>query len=93
MAALADANTTAPEIMQALQDAARARGVELAVYPIERPERVGPTIDEAKRLGAQALNVLSSPSSTIGAATSTSAPPRYGCPPCTNGPKIRKKAR
>jgi putative tryptophan/tyrosine transport system substrate-binding protein len=61
MAALADANTTAPEIMQALQDAARARGVELAVYPIERPERVGPTIDEAKRLGAQALNVLSSP--------------------------------
>jgi putative tryptophan/tyrosine transport system substrate-binding protein len=61
MAALADVNTTAPEIMQALQDGARVRGVELAIYPIERPERVGPTIDEAKRLGAQALNVLSSP--------------------------------
>jgi putative ABC transport system substrate-binding protein len=60
MAALADINTTAPETMRALQDTAQARGVELTVYPIGRPERVGPTIDEAKRLGA-ALNVLSSP--------------------------------
>src|SRR5262249_9435213 len=61
MAALADVNTTAPETIHALQDAARARGVELAVYPIGRPEQIGPTIDEAKRLGAEALNVLSSP--------------------------------
>ena len=58
---VADVNTTAPETIHALQDAARARGVELAVYPIGRPEQVGPTIDEAKRLGAEALNVLSSP--------------------------------
>jgi putative ABC transport system substrate-binding protein len=61
MAALADANIAAPSRMQSLQDAARMRGVELAVHMIEKPERIGPAIEEAKRLGAEALNVLASP--------------------------------
>jgi putative ABC transport system substrate-binding protein len=61
MAALADAKITTPQNMQALRDEAQTRGVELTVYPIERPERIGPTIDEAKRRGAEALNVLASP--------------------------------
>jgi putative ABC transport system substrate-binding protein len=61
MAVLADANTAAPQNMLLLQEAARARGVELAVRLVERPERVVPEIEEAKRAGAEALNVLASP--------------------------------
>ena len=51
VAVLADANTAAPENMRALQEAARARGVELAVHLVERPERIGPQIEEARRGG------------------------------------------
>ena len=51
MAVLADANTAAT----------RARGVELSIRMVERPERIGPEVEEAKRDGAQALNVLASP--------------------------------
>ena len=58
---LADANTAAPENMRELQEAARARGVELAVRLVERPERIVPEIEEARRAGAEALNVLASP--------------------------------
>src|SRR6516162_11455133 len=47
--------------MQVLQEAARARGVELAVHLVERPERVVPETEEAHRAGAEALNVLASP--------------------------------
>jgi putative ABC transport system substrate-binding protein len=61
MAVLADANTAAPQNMLALQEAARARGVELAVRLVERPERIVPEIEEARRAGAEALNVLASP--------------------------------
>ena len=61
VAVLADANTAAPQNMRALQEAARARGVELAIHLIERPERIGPQIEEAMRAGAEALNVLASP--------------------------------
>src|SRR5262249_42662676 len=51
VALLADANTAAPQNMQALQEAARARGVELAVHLVERPERIVPQIEEARRAG------------------------------------------
>jgi putative ABC transport system substrate-binding protein len=61
MAVIADANTAAPQNMRALKEAAGARGVELAVHLIERPERIVPEIEEAKRAGADALNVLASP--------------------------------
>ena len=61
MAVLADANTAAPQNMRALQEATRARGVELAVHLVERPERIVPEIEEARRAGAEALNVLASP--------------------------------
>jgi putative tryptophan/tyrosine transport system substrate-binding protein len=45
----------------ALQDAARARGVELLIHQIVRAEEITPAIDAAKASGAAALNVLSSP--------------------------------
>ena len=61
MAALVDANTTAPRHLQALQEAARARGVELSIHWVAKSEEVVPAIDAAKTSEAAALNVLSSP--------------------------------
>jgi len=61
MAALADPTTTAPRQLQTLQDAARARGVELSLHPVAKPEDLVPAIDAAKHSGAAALNVLASP--------------------------------
>jgi putative ABC transport system substrate-binding protein len=61
MAVLADANTAAPQNMKVLQQAAAARGVEVSVHLVERPERIVPEIEDARREGAEALNVLASP--------------------------------
>jgi putative ABC transport system substrate-binding protein len=63
MAALADTNnnTTAPEKLHALQEAARARNVELSIHQIGRGEEIAAAIGAAKASGATALNVLSSP--------------------------------
>ena len=47
--------------LQALQNAARARGVEVAVFSAGTPELIAPTMDKAKEWGATALNVLSAP--------------------------------
>ncbi|RZM99456.1 hypothetical protein CWO91_35885 [Bradyrhizobium genosp. SA-3] len=57
MAALAD-----PSIphARALQQAARARNVELSIYRITRAEEIVATIDKAQASGATALNVFSS---------------------------------
>jgi ABC-type uncharacterized transport system substrate-binding protein len=60
MAALADANVTPARHLEALQDAARARGVELVVFGVATPEKIAPAVDEAKAAGAQALNFLAS---------------------------------
>jgi len=61
MALLADANTAAPQNVRVLRETASARGVELAVHLVDRPERIVPEIEEARRVGADALNVLASP--------------------------------
>jgi putative tryptophan/tyrosine transport system substrate-binding protein len=61
MAAIADTNTIAAAHFQALQYAARARGVELSIHRITRPEEIPAAIDAAKASDAAALNVLESP--------------------------------
>ena len=61
MAALADSNTTTSPQLQALQDTARIRRVELSVHRIARAEEIATGIDSAKASGAAALNVLASP--------------------------------
>ena len=61
MAALADFNATTSPQLQALQDAARARDVELSIRRIARLEEIPAAIDAAKASGAAALNVLASP--------------------------------
>ena len=60
LAALADANSSSPQQLQALQDAARARGVELLTYQVTKAEEIANVIDAAKSSGAAALNVLAS---------------------------------
>jgi len=61
IAALADPKTAAPGHFQALQDAARARGIELSIYRIAEPDEIIGALDAAKEAGARALNVLASP--------------------------------
>jgi putative ABC transport system substrate-binding protein len=58
MAVLADSKTTANARLDALQEAARARDIELSIHRIARPEEIPAVIDAAKASGAEALNVL-----------------------------------
>ena len=51
--------TFPPAQLSALQNATRARGVDVAVFTAETPEQIAPTMDKAKAWGANALNVLS----------------------------------
>jgi putative ABC transport system substrate-binding protein len=61
MAALADANTTRPRELQAMREAARARGVDLSIHRVVKLEEILPAIDAARDAGATALNVLATP--------------------------------
>ncbi len=58
IAALADPNNTLPKQLQVLQEAARARGVELSIHGATKADEIPGAIDAAKASGAQALNVL-----------------------------------
>jgi putative ABC transport system substrate-binding protein len=58
---LTDPNITPPAHLSALQNATRARGVEVAVFKAGAPEQIAPIMDEAKAWGATALNVLTTP--------------------------------
>ena len=61
MAALADSATTTLRQLEALQDEARLRNVELSIQRIARPDEIAGAVDAAKAWGASALNVLASP--------------------------------
>jgi putative ABC transport system substrate-binding protein len=61
LAALADSKTTAEPRLRSLQDAARARGIELSVHQIAKPDEIPAALEAAKASGAAAINVLSSP--------------------------------
>jgi putative tryptophan/tyrosine transport system substrate-binding protein len=61
IAALGDPASTLPEQLRALQDAAQARGIELSVYWVSKPEEIVAAIEKAQASGAQALNVLATP--------------------------------
>jgi putative ABC transport system substrate-binding protein len=58
MAALADPRVQPPQQLQTLQEAARARGVELSIHPVSSADAIVPTINAAKAAGAGGLNVL-----------------------------------
>ena len=59
IAILVDPKVTQPAELQALQNGARARGVELVIFTAGEPEQIAPAMDKAKASGATALNVLS----------------------------------
>ena len=61
MAILADTKATRSPQLQALQDAARSRGVEVSIHRVASAEEITATIDTAKASAAAAINVLSSP--------------------------------
>ena len=65
IAILADSKVTQPAELQALQNSARARGVELVIFTAGVPEEITPAMDKAKASGATALNVLTSPMFTF----------------------------
>jgi hypothetical protein len=52
--------TLAPQL-QALQDAAHTRNVELSILRIVSSEEVAAAVDEAEAAGGEAMNVLASP--------------------------------
>jgi putative ABC transport system substrate-binding protein len=61
MAAFGDIGTNSPQQLQALQDAAHARGVDLSIHQVAKAEEIAPAIDAAKASNAAALNILASP--------------------------------
>jgi putative ABC transport system substrate-binding protein len=61
IAVLADSRATRSPQLQVLQDATRARGVEVSIHRVASAEEIPAAIDTAKASGAAALNVLSSP--------------------------------
>jgi putative ABC transport system substrate-binding protein len=61
IAAMADSKATPPHHLQALQQAARSRGVELVVFGVAAPEEIISAINAAKASGAEGVNFLASP--------------------------------
>jgi putative ABC transport system substrate-binding protein len=61
IAAMADSRQTPPYHLQALQHAARSRGIEVSVIGVSGPEEIATAIDAAKTAGAEALNFLATP--------------------------------
>ena len=61
MAALADSRITPPRHLDALEQGARARGVELSILGVSKSEEIIAAIDRAKASGAEGLNVLATP--------------------------------
>jgi putative tryptophan/tyrosine transport system substrate-binding protein len=60
MAALADSSTLTETKAHALQEAARARNIDLSIHRIAKAEEIVAAIDFAQASGAAALNVLAS---------------------------------
>jgi putative ABC transport system substrate-binding protein len=58
IAAMADANAAPEYHLQALEHAARSRGVELSVFRVGGPGEITSAIDASKASGAEALNFL-----------------------------------
>ena len=61
MAALADSSTLTEARARALQDAARARDIDLSIYRIAKDSEIAAAIDTAYASRATALNVFASP--------------------------------
>jgi putative ABC transport system substrate-binding protein len=61
MAVLTDVNITNAAKLDALQEAARAHGIEFSIHRVARGEEIAAAIDSAQASGATALNIVASP--------------------------------
>ncbi len=61
IATFADSTTSAPQHLQDLESAARARGVELTIHRITNAKEIEPAVEAAIAANAAAFNVLASP--------------------------------
>ena len=61
IAALADTATSPPAQLEALQQEAKARGIELSIQRVDKGDEIPAAVAAAKASGAGALNVLASP--------------------------------
>ena len=61
IAALADTATSPPAQLEALQQEAKARGIELSIQRVDKGDEIPAALAAAKASGAGALNVLASP--------------------------------
>ena len=61
IAIMVDSKVTPEYHLQALQHAARSRGVEASVFGVKTAEDIGPAIDAAKAANAGAVNFLATP--------------------------------
>jgi putative tryptophan/tyrosine transport system substrate-binding protein len=59
--AVADGRITPTFHSEALQQAARSRGVELSIFSVKEPKEIKSAIDSAKASGCEAINFLASP--------------------------------
>ena len=87
IAALAESNMAAPSRLRTLEDEARARGVELSIRSIARPEDIVPAIDGAKASTLEASSFLFNNRMIIFDRVAALRPPLS-----TNGRKWRIKA-
>ena len=60
IAALVDRNTSSESHVKAIEEAARAAGIELTVYPVSRAADIPAALEGVRSSGAKALNVLAS---------------------------------
>jgi len=60
MAVLADVNFTSAAKLDALQEAARAHGIEFSIHRVAKVEEIAAAIDSAHASGAGALNITAS---------------------------------
>src|SRR5262249_8156074 len=60
IAAFADNSTTSVRQLEALQEAARGRGLTISIHRVSKAEEIGAAIDAAKESGVAALNILAS---------------------------------
>jgi putative ABC transport system substrate-binding protein len=58
IAALADSASTPERHLHELQEAARARRIELLTFAVSKPEDIARALNDAKAQGAEAINVL-----------------------------------
>jgi putative ABC transport system substrate-binding protein len=61
IAALADTNATPPARLEALQQEAKARNIELSIHRVDKGDAISAALELAKAAGAAGLNVLASP--------------------------------